>query len=88
MSTFTSLMLLTAYPVLYCLAAVPSLPRLISAELWLSFLYAGYNAAMVVALTEIMPPPAVRATGFSMAYSLATAIFGGFHPRHRQRTYP
>ncbi|MBT9431131.1 MFS transporter [Candidatus Sodalis endolongispinus] len=77
--TFTSLMLLTAYPVLYWLAAAPSMPRLIAAELWLSFLYAGYNAAMVVTLTEIMPP-AVRATGFSIAYSLAAAVFGGFNP--------
>ncbi len=48
-------------------------------ELWLSFLYGSYNGAMVVALTEIMPP-AVRTTGFSLAYSLATALFGGFTP--------
>jgi hypothetical protein len=48
-------------------------------ELWLSFLFASYNAAMVVYLTEIMPPH-VRASGFSIAYSLATAIFGGSTP--------
>jgi len=48
-------------------------------ELWLSFLYGGYNGAMVVHLTEIMPAH-VRATGFSLAYSLATALFGGFTP--------
>jgi MHS family citrate/tricarballylate:H+ symporter-like MFS transporter len=47
--------------------------------LWLSFLYASYNGAMVVALTEIVPP-AVRTAGFSLAYSLATALFGGFTP--------
>jgi MHS family citrate/tricarballylate:H+ symporter-like MFS transporter len=46
-------------------------------ELWLSFLYAGYNGALVVALTEIMPKD-FRTTGFSLAYSLSTAIFGGF----------
>ena len=34
---------------------------------------------MVVALTEIMPVE-VRTTGFSLAYSLATATFGGFTP--------
>lgn len=34
---------------------------------------------MVVALTEIMPAK-VRATGFSLAYSLATAFLGGFTP--------
>jgi MHS family citrate/tricarballylate:H+ symporter-like MFS transporter len=34
---------------------------------------------MVVALTEAMPVE-VRTAGFSLAYSLATAIFGGFTP--------
>jgi MHS family citrate/tricarballylate:H+ symporter-like MFS transporter len=34
---------------------------------------------MVVALTEIVPLE-VRASGFSLAYSLATALFGGFTP--------
>jgi MFS transporter, MHS family, citrate/tricarballylate:H+ symporter len=47
-------------------------------ELWLSFLYASYNGAMVVALTEIVPA-SVRTAGFSLAYSLATAL-GGFTP--------
>jgi MHS family citrate/tricarballylate:H+ symporter-like MFS transporter len=46
--------------------------------LWLSFLYASYNGAMVVALTEIVPA-SVRTAGFSLAYSLATAL-GGFTP--------
>ncbi|HFE6388947.1 TPA: citrate-proton symporter, partial [Klebsiella pneumoniae] len=31
------------------------------------------------ALTEIMPAE-VRVAGFSLAYSLATAVFGGFTP--------
>ena len=48
-------------------------------ELWFSFLYGSYNGAMVVLLTEIMPAK-VRASGFSIAYSLATAVFGGFTP--------
>jgi hypothetical protein len=48
-------------------------------ELWLSLLFSGYNGAMVVYLTEVVPPH-VRTAGFSMAYSLATAIFGGFTP--------
>jgi len=52
---------------------------LLTVELWLSFLYGSYNGAMVVYLTEIMPPQ-VRASGFSIAYSLATATFGGFTP--------
>ena len=45
----------------------------------LSFIYGSYNGAMVVFLTEIMPVE-VRTSGFSLAYSLATAIFGGFTP--------
>jgi MFS family permease len=61
------------------LSAHPSFERLLIVELWLSFLYGSYNGAMVVYLTEIMPP-AVRASGFSLAYSLATALFGGFTP--------
>jgi MHS family citrate/tricarballylate:H+ symporter-like MFS transporter len=47
--------------------------------LWLSFLYGSYNGAMVVALTEVVPV-AVRTAGFSLAYALATALFGGFTP--------
>jgi MFS family permease len=76
---FTLLMLLTAYPVMLWLVHDPSFSRLLAVELWLSFLYASYNGAMVVLLTEIMPIE-VRTTGFALAYSLATAIFGGFTP--------
>jgi len=53
----------------------PSFIRLLMVELWLSFIYAGYNGAMVVHLTEIVPV-AVRTAGFSLAYSLATTIGG------------
>jgi MHS family citrate/tricarballylate:H+ symporter-like MFS transporter len=76
--TFTVLTLLTAYPALWWLVADPDFGKMLVVELWLSFLYASYNGAMVVALTEVMPPD-VRTTGFSLAYSLATTI-GGFTP--------
>jgi MFS family permease len=75
---FSTAFLLTAGPALLWLTAAPSFGRLLGVELWLSFLYASYNGAMVVTLTEIMPR-AVRASGFSLAYSLATAL-GGFTP--------
>jgi MFS family permease len=75
----TVLVMVTAYPALLWLAAQPSFARLLIVELWLSILYATYNGAMVVYLTEIMPAD-VRTTGFSLAYSLATALFGGFTP--------
>jgi metabolite-proton symporter len=76
---FTIATLLTAYPAVSWLVAEPSFGRLLMVELWLSFLYGSYNGAMVVTLAEIMPP-AVRTAGFSLAYSLATALFGGFTP--------
>ncbi|RZT42302.1 MFS transporter [Cupriavidus agavae] len=76
---FTIATLVSAYPAVSWLVAEPSFGRLLMVELWLSFLYASYNGAMVVTLAEVMPP-AVRTTGFSLAYSLATALFGGFTP--------
>ncbi|MDO9709090.1 MFS transporter [Paracraurococcus lichenis] len=76
---FSALTMLTAYPVLAWLVAHASFANMLLALLWLSFLYGSYNGAMVVALTEVVPP-AVRTAGFSLAYSLATAVFGGFTP--------
>jgi metabolite-proton symporter len=76
---FTILMLVTAYPAMLWLVREPSFTRLLTVELWLSFIYGSYNGAMVVFLTEIMPID-VRTSGFSLAYSLATAVFGGFTP--------
>src|SRR5262249_57778654 len=58
----SGLAMLTAYPVLAWLAGAASFPRLLLVRLWLSFLFAGYNGAMVVSLTEIMPAE-VRASG-------------------------
>lgn len=77
--TFTALALLTSYPTLVWLVAGPSFIKMLIALLWLSFLYASYNGALIVALTEIMPAE-VRTSGFSLAYSIATALFGGFTP--------
>ena len=76
---FTALMIVSAYPALAWLVGAPSFGRLLAVELWLSFIYGSYNGAMVVALTEIVPLH-VRTTAFSVAYSLATATFGGFTP--------
>jgi MHS family citrate/tricarballylate:H+ symporter-like MFS transporter len=76
---FTVLTILTSYPALTWLVNDPGFGKMLMVELWLSFLYASYNGAMVVALTEVMPV-SVRTAGFSLAYSLAAAIFGGFTP--------
>jgi MFS family permease len=75
----TILMLVSAYPAMLWLVQDASFARLLAVELWLSFIYGSYNGAMVVYLTEIMPLE-VRTSGFALAYSLATAIFGGFTP--------
>ena len=75
----TLLMLATAYPMMLWLVREPSFARLLAVELWLSFIWGSYNGAMVVFLTEIMPID-VRTTGFALAYSIATAVFGGFTP--------
>jgi MHS family citrate/tricarballylate:H+ symporter-like MFS transporter len=72
---FTLLALATAYPSLAWLVAGPNFGKMLVVELWLSFLYACYNGAMVVALTEVIPA-SVRTAGFSLAYSLATTIGG------------
>ena len=87
--------LLTAYPALLWLTSAPSMARLILVELWISFFYASYNGAMAVYLTEIMPAE-MKTSGFALAYSLATAVFGGFTPAishlpdqgHRQPGHP
>ncbi|POA30788.1 MULTISPECIES: MFS transporter [unclassified Pseudomonas] len=75
----TLLTLATAYPALTYLVQAPSFINMLLVLLWLSFIYGLYNGAMVAALTEIMPVE-VRVAGFSLAYSLATAVFGGFTP--------
>ncbi|WP_312204131.1 MFS transporter [Mixta calida] len=75
----TLLALATSYPALSLLAAAPSFHMMLGVLLWLSLIYGLYNGAMIPALTEIMPVE-VRVAGFSLAYSLATAVFGGFTP--------
>jgi MFS transporter, MHS family, citrate/tricarballylate:H+ symporter len=76
---FAALTILTAYPATRWLVAAPSFERMLAVELWLSLLYGSYNGAMIVALTEAVPVH-VRTVGFALAYSLATALFGGFTP--------
>ncbi|MEP6883568.1 MAG: MFS transporter [Gammaproteobacteria bacterium] len=72
---FAGLAILTPYPAMVWLIDEPSYTRLLVVELWLSFIYASYNGAMVVYLTEIVPIE-VRTAGFSLAYSLATTVGG------------
>ncbi|MDB5803898.1 MAG: ral substrate transporter [Betaproteobacteria bacterium] len=75
LTIFAGLTLVTAYPILVWLVNEPTFAKMLVTELWFSFLYASYNGAMVVALTEVVPV-SVRTAGFSLAYSLATVIGG------------
>lgn len=75
----TILTLLTAYPSLLWLVSAPSFSRLLAVELWLSLMFGGYSGGLVVYMTEIMPLE-IRTAAFSLAFTLATAIFGGFTP--------
>jgi metabolite-proton symporter len=76
---FSTIAVITPYPILLWLVSMSSFERLLAAALWLSMIFGSYNGAMVVFLTEIMPAD-VRVSGFSFSYSLATGIFGGFTP--------
>lgn len=72
---FTGMAVLTAYPAMSWLVSNPTFAKMLTVELWLSFIYSGYNGALVVYLTELVPSH-VRTAGFSLAYSLATTVGG------------
>lgn len=76
---FSILAIATAYPAMSWLVQTPNLTHLLIVSLWLSFLYAGYNGAMYIALAEVMPPE-IRTAAFSLAFGVSAAIFGGFTP--------
>jgi len=61
------------------LVAEPSLTRLFIVEMFLGSLYGMWQGVLIIAIVEIMPAD-VRAAGWSLAYSLTYAIFGGFTP--------
>jgi MHS family citrate/tricarballylate:H+ symporter-like MFS transporter len=71
--------LIGAYPLIAWLVTAPSFITLAAALLVLSACFGLYNGAMVARLTEIMQT-STRTLGFSLAFSLATSLFGGFTP--------
>jgi MHS family citrate/tricarballylate:H+ symporter-like MFS transporter len=71
--------LVSAYPLMASLVATPSFGWLAAALLTLSACFGLYNGALIARLAEIMPA-AARTLGFSLAFSLATSLFGGFTP--------
>lgn len=77
--TIAVLAFVTAYPALAWLVAAPTFGKMLAVELLFSFYFGVYNGAMVAALSELVPAH-VRATGFSLAFSLAAALFGTATP--------
>jgi MHS family citrate/tricarballylate:H+ symporter-like MFS transporter len=77
--TIAVLAFVTAYPALYWLVDSPTFAKMLAVELLFSFYFGVYNGAMVAALSELVPPH-VRATCFSLAFSLAAALFGTATP--------
>jgi MHS family citrate/tricarballylate:H+ symporter-like MFS transporter len=77
--TIAGLSLVTAYPTLLWLVDAPTFSKMLAVELLFSFYFGVYNGAMVAALTEVVPVH-VRTTCFSLAFSLAAALFGTFTP--------
>jgi len=61
------------------LVAAPSLTHLFIVEMFLGSLYGMWQGVLIISIVEIMPAE-VRAAGWSVAYSLTYAIFGGFTP--------
>lgn len=73
------LAIITAYPALLWLVDAPTFGKLLAVLLLFSSYFGLYNGAMIPLLAELMPPP-LRTSGFALAFSLATALFGGFTP--------
>lgn len=71
--------ILSAYPVMLWLVGAPSFPKLLTVVLLFSMFFGLYNGSMIPLLAELMPP-SVRTAGFSVAFAVATALFGGATP--------
>jgi MHS family citrate/tricarballylate:H+ symporter-like MFS transporter len=77
--TIAVLSLLTAYPALHWLVAEPTFGKMLAVEMMFSFYFGVYSGTMLGCLVEIVPAH-VRTTCFSLAFSLAAALFGTFTP--------
>ncbi|WP_407175559.1 MFS transporter [Bradyrhizobium sp. STM 3562] len=77
--TIAGLALVTTYPALYWLVSAPTFAKMLGVEMMFSFYFGTYSGAMLGALVEIVPKH-VRTTCFSLAFSLAAALFGTFTP--------
>lgn len=79
-STVSALaMAVIAYPAFAWLVASPSIEKLFLAQVTLGILTALYVGALPALMAELFPVR-MRATGLSISYSVAVAVFGGFAP--------
>jgi MHS family citrate/tricarballylate:H+ symporter-like MFS transporter len=77
--TIAGLSFVTAYPALLWLTGAPTFGKMLAVGLMFSFYFGVYSGTMLGALVEIVPAH-VRTTCFSLAFSLAAALFGTFTP--------
>src|ERR1700682_3729625 len=75
----TALSFVTAYPALMWLSGGARLGRILCVGMMFSCYFGVYSGTMLGALVEIVPAH-VRTTCFSLAFSLAAALFGTFTP--------
>jgi MHS family citrate/tricarballylate:H+ symporter-like MFS transporter len=69
----------TAYPALLWLTAAPTFGKMLAVGMMFSLYFGVYSGTMLGALVEVVPKH-VRTTCFSLAFSLAAALFGTFTP--------
>ncbi len=74
-----ALCILTSYPAMAWLVQALTLSKLLAVELWYSLFFGLYTGAMIPFVIETMPQK-IRTAGFSLSFSLATTLFGGFTP--------
>ncbi len=72
-----ALFVVTIYPAYGWVIAAPGFASLLAVEIWFAVLIAAAYGPAPTYLSELFPTR-VRATGISIVYNLAAAIFGGF----------
>ncbi|MGL4860195.1 MAG: MFS transporter [Enterobacteriaceae bacterium] len=70
-------LIVAAWPAFFLITSYTSLSTVLTIVALLSIPYAMTAPATMVLVTELLPKY-IRATGFSIAYAIAIAIFGGF----------
>jgi MFS family permease len=69
--------LVLLYPLYAWVAAAPSTPKLLAAQLVICLFVSVFFSTFSTLMAELFPPEA-RSAGMSLAYNLAVMVFGGF----------